>query len=145
MNKKTKQILLYSGLSLTGFLVFILFRNRTIDFYDNVWCADYECSNINVDTYVEQTQQEAQRGFAPLGDQTGFVHLFFTKPHKLQRGEYVYVEQNEPYTFEEYNGWHKISRIVNDNIIELSLPRMGDTPVEGGIVKTRNYFKKEIV
>ena len=138
MNKKTKQILLYSGLSLGGLIAYLLFKTKTIEFYDNVWCADFDCSNIDADNYKQNIQQKSEI------EQTGFVNLIFTQPHNLEVGELVYVEQNVPYTYEEYNGWHRITRIVNNKIIELNIQRLGDTPIEGGTIKTKNYFKKVI-
>jgi hypothetical protein len=91
-----------------------------------------------MDNYKQNIQEKSQI------EQTGFVNLIFTQPHNLETGELVYVEQNVPYTYEEYNGWHRITRVVNDKIIELNIQRLGDTPIEGGTIKTKNYFKKVI-
>lgn len=42
-----KQIFIIGGIATLGVGAYFLFKNRKLEFYDNVWCGDDECSNID--------------------------------------------------------------------------------------------------
>ena len=46
MKISKKQIYILGGVALLGISSFFMFRKRRIMFFDNVWCSDGECSNI---------------------------------------------------------------------------------------------------
>ena len=47
MKINKKQVYILGGIALVGIGSFFMFRKRRIMFFDNVWCSDGECSNID--------------------------------------------------------------------------------------------------
>ena len=46
MKLSKKKIYFLAGIAALGVGAFFLFRKRKVTFFDNVWCSDSECSNI---------------------------------------------------------------------------------------------------
>ena len=154
MKRKTLLIGGIVGLAAVG--AYLAFRKKSVKFYDNVWCEGSDCGNIQSDFggvsgYINYTTENApliassggvEAAFTstdstPLrsqGNNTGNMNLIFSSPHGLKAGDSIYIKQNAPFTYKEYNGQTIVAEVYNDYIIRTNKARMGSTPVEGGEV-----------
>jgi hypothetical protein len=134
-----KQMLIGGGVLLAGAGVFLLFRKPTKKFYDNIWCVDDDCSNIeedygSVQAYIDN-QGIKNEDLREGGNNTGAVHLLFPEPHNLELGDSFYIKQDlgENATY-NYDGEATVTRVVNKNIVRINKARQGSSGVEGGKV-----------
>jgi len=61
----------------------------------------------------------------------GMISLY---PHNFEVGDTIFVNQDIPFTFSGYNGYHTIINIPSPYIIETNQGWLGGTPAEGGSV-----------
>ena len=141
LSKNNKKLLIFGGLFSSGILAYLLFKNgKKIQFVDNVWCADSQCSNVDPTTYVSFSGKFINAS----GDNnnTGNVNLLFTEPHNLSAGEEILVKQDAGATYPEYDGWRRISYVYNEYVVMLDIPRKGNTPAEGGFIERGSVFSR---
>lgn len=136
--KKNKKAFYIGGVIALGGLAWYLFRTKSIEYYDNVWCGadNNDCGDIDPATYPS-----GSRG-ANEGNDTGNLNLLFKKPHGLKEGEDIYIQQNGTPTYPYYNGKAMVTRIVTPYIVATNKARQGDSPVEGGVVLTKSIASK---
>lgn len=132
--KKNKKAFLIGGVLVLGGLAWYLFKTRKIPYYDNVWCEDDDCSNINAQSYRSNPRSE--------GDGTGNLNLLFKEKHGLVEGEEIYIQQDGNPTYPYYNGKTNVTKVYSPYLIRTDKARQGSSPVEGGVVLTKSIASK---
>ena len=133
--KKNKKAFLIGGVVVIGGLAWYIFRTKKIAFYDNVWCADDDCSNVNPESYTRTNEVRESDG-------TGNLNLLFKEPHGLKVGEEIYITQNDGAEFPSYDGKTSVRKIYSPYVLSTTKARMGDSPVIGGFVSTSSRASK---
>ena len=66
---------------------------------------------------------------------TGPFNIIFPKPHGLNVGDKIYVQQDDvPEAYSQYNGDTIVTKVYTPYIIATDKPRVGETPHVGGYV-----------
>ena len=148
MKLSKKQMIIAGSVLSVGVLSMIVLRKKSIRYFDNVWCADYSCSEYasqeQVNTYIQSMGGSVGFNGRKLnsdGD-TGYYQIIFNKPHGLKKGDKIVIEQDSGATFPYYDGATTVKEVINNFIVRTPKSRMGDSPVEGGNVIKQSIWGK---
>ena len=139
-----KKIILMGSVVVAGIGAFFLFRKgEKLKFIDNLACGGFneECKDITPAMYGTISDPTSDGGSVDA-DPIGYVSLLFAQPHGLTAGEQIFVEQNEPFFFSEYNGWARVLEILNPYVIRIDKQRLGNTPINGGTVQRESVYNR---
>jgi len=145
LSSTTKKVLIFSSIASAGLASFLMFKlGKKEEFIDNVWCADGKCSNVNPETYESEQTYDTPSSSEPIN--TGYVQLLFKNKHSFSAGDEIFVKQtgdrNGNVTNKEYDGWHKVVKVLTPYILRLNIDRIKSSPMEGGYVQSESWWKR---
>ena len=123
LSSTTKKVLIFSSIASAGLVSFLMFKLGKKE---------------SEQTYDTPSSSE------PIN--TGYVQLLFKNKHSFSAGDEIFVKQtgdrNGNVTNKEYDGWHKVVKVLTPYILRLNIDRIKSSPMEGGYVQSESWWKR---